>query len=250
MGNKIATEDGTCEHSGSGSQAGTLSVAQNFVKIENKKIMSNPDTMEVPSHVYDPAPLSHSHSYIPDSVTHTFVKIEGSAINCKDDFYSDDFTIIDSSGQDFVLIEGQPFSQSLFIQRSFVRSVTGNIYNGIGTDWMTGGVGGDFDFSSIVESGNILGNFTVTGEVFLDDISCYPTTFEWQQLNNNNGYTGAFKPTSGTWVEGWNKAYINPINNGNAHLANWSDFRRLEIYANSSNGKTFTFGLRNFKINK
>jgi len=98
---KITVLDGVSKHTGStvvGPVLGTVLIAQNFCKIEGLAIMTDDDTMQIPSHLYQLIPpLSHSHSFKP-TASKVFMTIEGRPIIVKGDSYGSDATTIDSQG--------------------------------------------------------------------------------------------------------------------------------------------------------
>jgi hypothetical protein len=111
----ISVEDSDVQHFGS--VYGVTSVSANlgtstpdFVTIENKKIMTDNNKMNVPTHQYDVDglgnPLFHSHSnQTVDSIQQSFVTIEDNDILIVDDkSTSEDIRIMDGGTNDFVSI--------------------------------------------------------------------------------------------------------------------------------------------------
>jgi len=100
---KITVEDAISKHVGTttvGDVFGTVNItSQNFVKIEGKKVMTETDTMEIPSHQFQVfPPLFHSHSFTPNTFAQNFVKIEGKKIVLLNDSFSGDATSISNQG--------------------------------------------------------------------------------------------------------------------------------------------------------
>ena len=101
---KIVISDGQCLHSGTvctGNVSGTITVGTNiFVTIENKLIMIENGTLEVPTHLNPPCTpgIPQSHSFTPNTFNQSFVTIEGKKICTLGDSYSGDATEIDNQG--------------------------------------------------------------------------------------------------------------------------------------------------------
>lgn len=100
---KIAVEDGTSVHTGTtvvGPVPGTLSVGTNsFCFIEGTLIVVEDGKLDIPTHLYQSIPpLSHSHSFSPDTFLQSFVTVEGLKAVLVGDSYSSDPTEVDGTG--------------------------------------------------------------------------------------------------------------------------------------------------------
>lgn len=109
MTNKlIVLEDSNCQHFGSvyggGSVTSTINNATpNFVTIENKKVMTENNIIDTPSHQYDVDglgnPLFHSHpNQVVDTISNDFVTIENKKILRVDDKSSSEDTRTTTGG--------------------------------------------------------------------------------------------------------------------------------------------------------
>lgn len=98
------------EHFGSAVSPPILSTVNgsNFVTIESIPVMDIDNTIDTPSHIYaynDTTPLFHQHDdQVIDTLSQTFVTIEGQTVIVEGDKYSTEDTRIVSAGQTFVSI--------------------------------------------------------------------------------------------------------------------------------------------------
>ena len=106
-----ATEDATINHYGTtivGPVASTPNLASPvFFTIESKQILSSEDTVDTPSHAYDPGPpiLYHTHNnQVVDDRAQSYFTIEGNPILLDGDKHTAEDTRIDVAGQSFFTI--------------------------------------------------------------------------------------------------------------------------------------------------
>jgi len=102
----VALEDGESTHTGTtlaGDIGGSLTRGSNsFVSVSGVKMMVQDGTMEIPSHWYATVPIDvklyHSHSFSPDTLSQSFVTIEGKKLVLVGDAYSSDPTAVTGAG--------------------------------------------------------------------------------------------------------------------------------------------------------